>query len=110
MLLERLEFTGDNPQPRFGHTITLIDKHRAILFGGAVGDTGIPNAKAGKYVITGDTFLCEFLNKKFRKLDPKGVPPSNRAAHSSVFVDNCLYVFGGALGGTESQKDRRRTC
>jgi protein phosphatase len=35
-----LEFTGDNPQPRFGHTITLIDKHRAILFGGAVGDTG----------------------------------------------------------------------
>jgi hypothetical protein len=26
---------------RFGHTITQISKDRAILFGGAVGDTGI---------------------------------------------------------------------
>lgn len=38
--IEKLDFTGDNPQPRFGHTVTFIDKHRAILFGGAVGDTG----------------------------------------------------------------------
>jgi hypothetical protein len=39
--IEKLDFGGDNPQPRFGHTVTFIDKHRAILFGGAVGDTGI---------------------------------------------------------------------
>lgn len=31
---------GDNPQARFGHTITQIGKDKAILFGGAVGDTG----------------------------------------------------------------------
>ena len=102
--MERL----DNPQPRFGHTITLIDKHRAVLFGGAVGDTGKQSCYIGKYLITGDTFLCEFLNKKFRKLEPKGVPPANRAAHSSVFVDNCLYVFGGALGGTPIEYIGRR--
>ena len=33
-------FGGDNPQARFGHTFTQIGKERAILFGGAVGDTG----------------------------------------------------------------------
>jgi hypothetical protein len=31
---------GDSPQARFGHTITPISKDKAILFGGAVGDTG----------------------------------------------------------------------
>ncbi len=38
--MERVEFTGDSPQARFGHTITPISKDKAILFGGAVGDTG----------------------------------------------------------------------
>lgn len=38
--MERVEFTGDSPQARFGHTITPIGKDKAILFGGAVGDTG----------------------------------------------------------------------
>jgi len=35
-----MDFTGDSPSARFGHTITPIGKDRAILFGGAVGDTG----------------------------------------------------------------------
>jgi protein phosphatase len=39
-MTEKIQFLGDNPQPRFGHTISMIQKHRAILFGGAVGDTG----------------------------------------------------------------------
>lgn len=47
----------------------------------------------------GDIFLCETLNKKFRKLDPKGTAPSSRAAHATVFVDDRLYIYGGALGG-----------
>lgn len=34
------EFQGDSPMARFGHTITPIGKDKAILFGGAVGDTG----------------------------------------------------------------------
>lgn len=37
-------FIGDSPQARFGHTITQIGKDRAILFGGAVGDTGSTNS------------------------------------------------------------------
>lgn len=42
--MERVEFTGDSPQARFGHTITPISKDKAILFGGAVGDTGTPQS------------------------------------------------------------------
>lgn len=38
--MEKADFTGDNPSARFGHTITPIGKDKAILFGGALGDTG----------------------------------------------------------------------
>ena len=38
--MERVEFVGDSPGARFGHTITPTGKDKAILFGGAVGDTG----------------------------------------------------------------------
>ena len=38
--MEKANFGGDNPSARFGHTITPIGKDKAILFGGAVGDTG----------------------------------------------------------------------
>lgn len=46
---EPFDVKGDIPLARFGHTITLISKTKAILFGGATGDTG-------KYSITGDTY------------------------------------------------------
>ncbi|MFM7857558.1 MAG: Kelch repeat-containing protein [Flammeovirgaceae bacterium] len=38
--MEQCQFGGDNPQARFGHTITPISKDKALLFGGAVGDNG----------------------------------------------------------------------
>lgn len=50
-------------------------------------------------MITGDTFVCDYYHKRWKKLDSRGMPPSNRAAHCSVAVDHYLYVFGGALGG-----------
>jgi len=45
-------YSGNSPKPRFGHTVTRISKTKAILFGGAIGNTG-------KFSITGDTFLCD---------------------------------------------------
>ncbi|MCB0369906.1 MAG: hypothetical protein KDD45_10845 [Bdellovibrionales bacterium] len=42
-IMDRVEFKGDSPGARFGHTITPIGKDKAILFGGAVGDTGNMN-------------------------------------------------------------------
>lgn len=90
--MEYVKFEGDSPLARFGHTVTPIGKDKAILFGGAVGDTG-------KYVITGDTFMCDYNNKRWKKLEPRGVAPSNRAAHSAICIDHYFFVYGGALGG-----------
>jgi hypothetical protein len=38
---EKIKMIGDIPQPRFGHTFTLISKTKAVLFGGAVSVSGI---------------------------------------------------------------------
>jgi len=75
-----LQYQGDIPAARFGHTITLVNKNIAVLFGGAIGDTG-------KYTITGDTYTCDIINKKWKKLNPTGNAPSNRAAHQSLCID-----------------------
>ena len=97
---KELGFTGDSPKARFGHTITPIGKERAVLFGGAVGDN------SSKYVITGDTFLCEYIHKRFKKLENRGTAPTNRAAHASICIDHFIYVYGGALGGGELADDQ----
>jgi len=61
--------------------MTMLSQSVAVLFGGAIGDTG-------KYTITGDTYLLDIINKKWKKLNPNGQGPSNRAAHQSLCIDN----------------------
>ena len=83
--------TLPNPEKRFGHTITMVDKDRAILFGGAVGD--------GVYRITNDTYSFDCKTNKWSILQPKKSEdsPSPRAAHGSTSVEkNQLVIFGGA--------------
>ena len=60
--MEKLDVIGTSPPPRFGHTITCIAKWKAILFGGATGDTG-------KYAITGDTYCFDVNTKIWKKLN-----------------------------------------
>lgn len=94
--MESLKVSGDIPQARFGHTITLVSKTKAVLFGGATGDTG-------KYSITGDSFIFDCITRKWKKLDPSGSSPTARAAHSSTTVEtNQLVIYGGATGGIKS--------
>jgi len=45
--------------------MVLINKYLAILFGGAIGDTG-------KYTITGDTYSFDTFKKIWKKLNPSG--------------------------------------
>ena len=52
--MEKFEVFGQVPLARFGHTVTYISKGKAILFGGATGDTG-------KYSITGETFSFDII-------------------------------------------------
>ena len=90
---EVLEVAGDIPQARFGHTITALNKHKAVLFGGATGDTG-------KYSMTGDTYLFNVTKRSWQKLNTQGVIPSPRAAHASTTVEAMqMVVYGGATGG-----------
>jgi hypothetical protein len=48
--------------PRFGHTITLVQKSKAVLFGGA---TGVD----GRFSINSDTFVFYIESKKWVKLE-----------------------------------------
>ena len=87
------EIQQENPHPekRFGHTITMISKERAVVFGGAVGDN--------IYKITNDTFCYNSTTNKWSVLKPKSQEeaPSPRAAHGATAVEsNQMVIFGGA--------------
>ncbi len=80
-----------HPEKRFGHTITMISKERAVVFGGAVGDN--------IYKITNDTFCYNSITNKWTTLKPKSQDeaPSPRAAHGATAVEsNQMVIFGGA--------------
>lgn len=92
-LFEHLDATGDIPQSRFGHTVTTISKHKAVLFGGATGDTG-------KYSMTGDTYVFNVSKRCWIKLNAQGIMPSPRAAHAATAVESLqMVIYGGATGG-----------
>lgn len=55
----------------------------------------------GRYIITGDTFIGDFTQKRWKKLEIRGSLPSNRAAHGATCIDHYLFIYGGALGGGE---------
>ena len=80
-----------HPEKRFGHTITIVSKERAVVFGGAVGDS--------VYKITNDTFCYNSTLNKWITLKPKSQDeaPSPRAAHGATAVEsNQMVIFGGA--------------
>ena len=61
---ETLDITKNVPQARFGHTITMVNKYKVVLFGGATGDTG-------KYSMTGETFIFNLLLRTWTELNGK---------------------------------------
>lgn len=91
--MQKYEFFGEIPAPRFGHTVTQITKTKVLLFGGATGDVG-------KYAITNEVYLLDLITRKWRRIDPQGQLPCQRAAHATVSVDSLQIVtYGGATGG-----------
>ena len=94
--MEIVKYNGDSPFPRFGHTLSQISKSKILLFGGATGNTG-------KYSINSDVFIFEIPSRKWRKLNPSGPIPTQRAAHATVYVEpGQIYIYGGATGGNSS--------
>jgi len=93
-LFESLKTSGDTPQPRFGHTTTVVNRSKVILFGGATGDTG-------KYCMSGDTYIFNLSKSFWSKLPVQGTAPSPRAAHAATAVESLqVVIYGGAAGGT----------
>ena len=78
--------------------------NRVVLFGGAIGDTN-------KYSITRDTYILDMNTLVWRKPICTGVPPTPRAAHASVAIENSqVVVYGGAAGSNSIVKLRRKPC
>ncbi len=101
-MIENLEVAGDIPPPRFGHTVVAVNKHKVVLFGGAVGDTG-------KYSMTGDTYIFNATKRSWTKLSPQGIQPAPRAAHAAASVEAMqMVIYGGATGGTFRRLSRVR--
>ena len=93
--MENLQIRGDDPQRRFGHTVTLINETKAILFGGAV------PTNEGNFHITDDTFMFSYETMSWKRIvpDQQDSRPSARAAHGAAVVErNQIVIFGGASG------------
>lgn len=56
-----VETGGDAPTARFGHTMVMINKTKAVLFAGAKGDTK-------NYEFSNDTFCYNVITKVWTKL------------------------------------------
>lgn len=64
------KISDDTMSPRFGHTLTLVNKNKgqakAVLFGGAVGQNN-------HFSITNETFLFFIDTNKWLKLNRKNI-------------------------------------
>lgn len=73
--------------------MTYYGNNKAILFGGAVGDSG-------RFVITNECYQIDFTTNKWKKLKQQGKIPSQRAAHASCMIEtNQILLYGGAASG-----------
>lgn len=62
MSFEKVEVSGNPPTPRFGHTATILNKTKIVMFGGATGNTG-------QFSITDNTYLFDIVTKIWKKLE-----------------------------------------
>jgi len=59
--MEKIDGLGNVPAARFGHTVSFVAKGKAILFGGATGDTG-------RFSITGDAYSYDMATRTWKRL------------------------------------------
>eukprot|EP00357_Protocruzia_adherens_P011297 CAMPEP_0115014480 /NCGR_PEP_ID=MMETSP0216-20121206/26107_1 /TAXON_ID=223996 /ORGANISM="Protocruzia adherens, Strain Boccale" /LENGTH=783 /DNA_ID=CAMNT_0002384235 /DNA_START=200 /DNA_END=2551 /DNA_ORIENTATION=- len=79
--------------------MTAISKTKAIMFGGATGDTG-------KYSITGECYIFDNMARRWLRLEASGMAPSPRAAHAASAVESMqMVIYGGATGGGSLASD-----
>jgi Galactose oxidase, central domain len=60
--ITKVDCLGKNPSSRFGHTMVLVSQMKAVLFGGAVGDTK-------NFNISNETYVLNMMTKIWTKLE-----------------------------------------
>lgn len=73
---------------RFGHTITPIGKDKAILFGGAVGDTGIY-----LFLIEKENMLLQVIHLFVITIINDGKNSNLKVIHHQIELHMHLYVL-----------------
>lgn len=61
---QKIECTGKNPSPRFGHTIVMISTTKIVMFGGAIGDTR-------NFTFSNETYVLNIATKIWTKVESK---------------------------------------
>ena len=97
----QVESSGNKPSSRFGHSITLINSVKTVLFGGAVGD--IRN-----FHFANDTYVFNLMTRMWIQISfPEKTPlPRERAAHAAASNDNMqMVIHGGSIGNNALAND-----
>lgn len=63
-VIDQIETGGNNPLPRFGHSVTCYDKDKICLFGGATGTTG-------QFSITDNIYTLDLSTRMWDKVESK---------------------------------------
>jgi len=82
------EVQGDVPPPCRAHTATLVDR-KIVIFGGGEGSA---------YYDT--VYVLDTVHRRWQKVEfPDDAPhPTTRRAHTAVYYDGKIWVFGGGNG------------
>ncbi|KAJ3092868.1 hypothetical protein HK102_001282 [Quaeritorhiza haematococci] len=86
---------GNWPCPRNGHSATLWNNDRLIIFGGFDDNDNALN----------DLNILNLANLTWEKPVVHGTVPAGRAKHSAVIHDNKLYITGGSGGDAKVHDD-----
>uniref|UniRef100_A0A0N4Z0E1 Kelch motif family protein n=1 Tax=Parastrongyloides trichosuri TaxID=131310 RepID=A0A0N4Z0E1_PARTI len=94
--------TGKKPAWRDFHTASVING-KMYIFGGRCDEMGM--FISNKDVYTNEVYVLDLEEYNWKTLPRKGDGPSGRRSHSSWVMDDCLYIFGGYYGPTNTHFD-----
>ena len=79
---------GDVPPPCRAHTATLVDR-KIVIFGGGEGP-----------VYYDTVYVLDTVHRRWQKVEfpPDAPHPTTRRAHTAVYYDGKIWVFGGGNG------------
>ena len=83
---------GDIPGVRMGHTATLWQGDKVLIFGG----------ENEHRVYLSDLIIFDLKTAHWNQPDLQGVPPKGRARHSALVHDDKLFIVGGLSGHDNS--------